>query len=133
MGETTPSPAPPGRICHTEIVSKDVAASRTFFAQAFGWEFSQVDGPGGEPYLAWGVNGQTCGGITPPMEPEAPVGTLNYIAVEDVDQAVAAIQAAGGRVLQPRMDVGSFGRMAVFREPGGAVLAVWQDNGSGNS
>ncbi len=119
-------PTPAGHVCHTEIVSRDIEATRAFFARAFQWTYQDVAGPDGEPYLQWRVAGKPGGGITGPIQPSDGAGTLNYLAVASVDQSVAAIRDAGGTIIQPAMDVGSFGRFAVFREPGGAVLAVWQ-------
>ena len=36
-----------------------------------------------------------------------------YLATDDADATSAAVEAAGGSILSPAMDVGEFGRMAI--------------------
>lgn len=127
MSETTVSVL--GQIVHTEVVSNDVEGDKEFFAKVFGWEYDvmPMPAPAEGDYVMWKAGDKPGGGITPPMDPNQPPSTLNYLAVEDCDATVAAIEAAGGKVLAPAFNVGDFGRMAVFQVPGGAVLACWQE------
>jgi predicted enzyme related to lactoylglutathione lyase len=46
------------------------------------------------------------------------------IAVEDVDAAVAATPAAGGRVIKDVVEVPDRGRMAIIADPAGASLGI---------
>jgi hypothetical protein len=56
-----------------------------------------------------------------------PVPAWNtYVAVTSADEAVAKVQAAGGEVLAPAFDVVDAGRMAILKDPQGAVFCVWQ-------
>jgi predicted enzyme related to lactoylglutathione lyase len=50
----------------------------------------------------------------------------SYVSVTDLDATAAKVAALGGQLLAPPMDVMSFGRMAVFQDPTGAVLSLWQ-------
>src|SRR3546814_12168106 len=58
---------------------------------------------------------------------------LGYIAVEDVDASVAEIEARGGRVLMPAMDIPMVGRIAMVADPHGAPFYVMKPHGTGKS
>src|SRR3546814_3076956 len=58
---------------------------------------------------------------------------LGYIAVEDVDASVAEIEARGGRVLMPAMDIPMVGRIAMVADPHGAPFYVMKPQGTGKS
>ena len=55
-----------------------------------------------------------------------PPNWLVYIAVPNVDQAIARAELHGATLLSPAFDVMEYGRMAVLRDPQGAVFAIWQ-------
>jgi predicted enzyme related to lactoylglutathione lyase len=46
--------------------------------------------------------------------------------VADADETIAKVTAASGTVLMAPMDVMTAGRMAVFQDPAGAFLSIWQ-------
>jgi predicted enzyme related to lactoylglutathione lyase len=45
-----------------------------------------------------------------------------YLAVDDVDARVARATAAGAKLLRPIFDVSGVGRIAILKDPVGAVL-----------
>jgi predicted enzyme related to lactoylglutathione lyase len=49
-----------------------------------------------------------------------------YIWVEDADETAAKVKEAGGQVVMEPFDVMDSGRMAVFTDPEGAAISVWQ-------
>jgi hypothetical protein len=51
---------------------------------------------------------------------------LTYVNVDDADATVAKVTAAGGTVFMEPMDVMEAGRMALFADPVGAVIGLWQ-------
>jgi predicted enzyme related to lactoylglutathione lyase len=51
-----------------------------------------------------------------------------YVWVESADETAAKVRDAGGSVLSEPFDVMDAGRMAVFADPEGAVICVWQAN-----
>ncbi len=56
-----------------------------------------------------------------------PTAWTTYVSVADADAAVAKAKEAGAAmVFVEPMDVMDVGRMAVFADPTGAVIAVWQ-------
>ena len=51
-----------------------------------------------------------------------------YLATDSVDDAVARVEAAGGKVAMAPFDVMDAGRMAFVLDPAGAAVALWQAN-----
>lgn len=119
MAEYDPKP---GSIVHVEIPSKDVAATKRFYGEVFGWTFQDVPEMN---YTLFAAPTPPNGGIFVPSE--GPSGVLNYILVESVEEISEKIAAEGGKVLVPRREVPGQGWFAVFQDPQGAVLAVWEN------
>ena len=106
-------------INYVEFGSKDIGASRAFFAKAFNWSFTDY-GPAYAAFNDVGVDG----GIT--QAEGTPPPPLVILYADDLDAAEAAMLAAGGEIVVPQYDFPG-GRRFHFREPGGNVLAVWSD------
>jgi hypothetical protein len=64
-------------------------------------------------------------GSTPPGAPPMAVWST-YVWVESADDAASRVREAGGSVLAEPFDVMQAGRMAVFTDPEGAALSLWQ-------
>jgi hypothetical protein len=60
------------------------------------------------------------------MNPDAPPTWMTYVNVDNVDDTIAKVAASGGTVFMPGMDVMDAGRMAIFADPAGAVIGLWQ-------
>lgn len=114
----------PGAYVHIEIASTDPARTRKFFEEIFDWEFE--DHPEME-YMTYMPHGGPGGGIMSPMENQPP-GILNYLLSNDIDADVPRIEAAGGRILRPKMEIPNVGWWALFQDPTGLTLALFQAN-----
>jgi hypothetical protein len=55
-----------------------------------------------------------------------PDAWTTYLATADARVTLEAVQANGGQVLVPAMDVGDLGTMAVVTDPGGSVIGMWE-------
>jgi predicted enzyme related to lactoylglutathione lyase len=126
---TTRSGYEPGTPCWVDLMSPDVDASTAFYTGLFGWQaVDQFDEGGTRIYTNFLRDGQLVagmGGQQPGMEGAPPVWNT-YIATADVDATSKAVEAAGGTVMMPAMDVMDQGRMAIYGDPTGAVVSVWQ-------
>jgi hypothetical protein len=60
------------------------------------------------------------------MQEGQPTAWITYVSVEDADAAAASAKDAGGNVIAEPMEVLDLGKMAVFADPTGAVIGVWQ-------
>lgn len=117
-----------GTFCWNELMTKDAAAAKTFYAALFGWKMSGMDMGGGATYTILKRGGKDVGGlmqIRPDMGP-APSHWLAYVEVANVDAATKKAADLGGRVHVPGMDIPGIGRFGVFEDPTGATLAVFQ-------
>jgi predicted enzyme related to lactoylglutathione lyase len=112
-----------GKICYVEIPAADVAVSARFYENTFGWEIRKR-GDGATSFDD-GV-GQVSGAFVMGRPPMAEVGLLIYIMVDDIKKAAAAVEANGGKIVQP---VGGDAPelTARFSDPAGNVLGVYQE------
>ncbi|HEX6654966.1 MAG TPA: VOC family protein [Candidatus Limnocylindria bacterium] len=109
-----------------ELSTPDVEASREFYSRIFGWQIDVITDPqyGGYAMAKLGVD--DAAGIGPKQSPDAPTAWGLYIGTDNVDQLAQRVTENGGTVIAPPFDVGDQGRMAVFADPIGAVISVWQ-------
>lgn len=116
-----------GDVHWTELMTRDPAAARGFYEKTVGWRF--VENPMGPdlPYLV-AMRGETAvAGVFDMNGPEfdgMPAHWMTYIAVDDVDAACVAAQAAGGTVTRPAFDVPRVGRIAMVADSTGAVVGL---------
>jgi predicted enzyme related to lactoylglutathione lyase len=115
-----------------ELSSSDAAASRDFYARVFGWDVEVVEDPQYGGYGMARIDGQDVAGIGSTQMPGQPTAWGMYIGTDDIDALAQTATEAGGSVLAPPFDVGDQGRMAVFRDPSGAVISAWQAGGMRN-
>jgi predicted enzyme related to lactoylglutathione lyase len=116
----------PGTPSWVDLGSPDVAASVDFYGGLFGWDAPEsVPGSGG--YRIFHFKGAAVAGLGPLMSPDQPTAAWStYVSVADADATSKAAAAAGASVLMAPMDVLDVGRMAIFLDPAGAAVSVWQ-------
>lgn len=118
----------PGTFCWNELMTKDAAAAKAFYAALFGWKMSDMDMGAGGTYTMLKRGDKDVGGlmqIRPDMGP-LPSHWLAYVDVTNVDAATKKAGELGARVQVPGMDIPGIGRFGVFEDPTGATLAVFQ-------
>jgi predicted enzyme related to lactoylglutathione lyase len=102
-----------------------------FYGAVLGWDFISAGWMPGDPpakhYVAR-LRGKDVAGISSPL----PGGALprpewmTYVAVESADLAATRAREVGGVIVVEPFDAAAFGRMAVLRDPQGAVFGIWQ-------
>lgn len=135
--QETPDPTP-GAFCWVELGTTDNEAGKNFYTQLFGWEAEDHPmGPDGV-YTMLKLGGKDVGGLyklTSDMLTEGvPPHWMSYVATANADETVEKAKNAGATIMNGPMDVFTLGRMAVIKDPTGAVFSIWQakDNkGSG--
>ncbi|WP_392750074.1 VOC family protein [Streptomyces sp. LN590] len=113
----------PGALGWVELVTREADAALSFYPAVFGWTVTAS-----ETYPQWGVDGADFGGMLvmdDKFPPEAPPNWLPYFAVTDVDATAATAQGAGGRLMMPPTSVPGGPRIAVVRDPQGAVFGIY--------
>jgi len=112
-----------GKICYLQIPATDIERSAGFYERVFGWSIRHRDDGATAFDDALGeVSGQWVTGRPPSAEP----GLLFYVMVGSVADAVDAVTAAGGEIVQP-MGADAPEITARFRDPGGNVIGLYQD------
>jgi uncharacterized protein len=114
-----------GNFYWNELMSHDVAQAKTFYAQTIGWTFEEMPMPG-RTYWVAKMSGIPVAGIFPMEGPDfagMPDQWVSYVAVDDVDARVDKARAAGAKIMRLPFDVPGVGRIAIMREPGGAMVA----------
>ena len=112
-----------GKICYVELPATDINASASFYQKTFGWNIRKrgdgataFDDTVGEVSGAW-VQGR---------KPMAEIGLLFYIMVDDIGEAIKAVTANGGKIVQPvGMDAPEI--TARFSDPSGNVIGLYQE------
>lgn len=116
----------PGTPCWVDLASPDTDQSAEFYAGLFGWQakVGEHDDTGG--YSMFTLHGHRVAGLGPLPEPTMPATWTVYIDVADVEATTARVIAHGGEVMREPFEVLDVGKMAVARDPTGAVVALWQ-------
>lgn len=121
-----------GRVVHFEIPFDDGDRAKSFYGKAFGWNLMSVpdmdytmvmSGPSGEqgPTESGFINGGM-------MQREEPFTAPNIVvAVDNLEEALTAINDAGGTTVSERQAVGDMGFTAYFRDSEGNLLGLWEN------
>ncbi|MDF2764526.1 MAG: glyoxalase [Rhodospirillales bacterium] len=113
-------------VVHWELMSKDPAKVAGFYEKIFGWKVTHM------PELNYrivetGAEAGINGGIVKPDRPEPWPGNLTlYIDVENLDSYRERIRAAGGKIHVEAQEVPGMGRFALFTDPEGRMMGLWQ-------
>ncbi|HET6965210.1 MAG TPA: VOC family protein [Acidimicrobiales bacterium] len=125
MPEFTSYPA--GVPCWVDLASPNVEETQAFYGAVFGWEAGEASEEGGG-YFMFLKSGKPVAGCMPMMGEGQPPAWTTYVRVDDADATIEAARGAGATVFAGPMDVLDVGRMAVFADPTGAALGIWQPN-----
>ena len=108
------------RIDYIEFPATDIAATKRFYQEIFGWTFTDY----GPEYTSF-VDGRLAGGFwTAPAVQGG--GALVVLYAADLEGIESKVKAAGGTIVKP---IFSFpgGRRFHFTDPNGNELAVWSE------
>jgi predicted enzyme related to lactoylglutathione lyase len=115
---------PHGKICYLEIPAKTADASADFYSRIFGWKVRKR----GDGELAFDDSGGVSGTWVKESDRTPDERTRTYIMVDNIAKALKQIQAAGGRVLTPRKDIGpNLGAFAIFTDPVGNEFGLYEE------
>jgi predicted enzyme related to lactoylglutathione lyase len=119
-----PTPAN-GKICYIEIPAIDIDRSVSFYKEVFGWNIrTRGDGNIAFDDAIGEVSGTWVKGRKVMTEP----GLLIYIMVDDINVTIDAVNANGGKIVQPvGMDAPEI--TARFSDPAGNVIGLYQERG----
>jgi len=111
----------PNSVVHVEIHSNAPEKTKAFLKDVFDWKFQDM------PEMNYSM-------FEPPSAPggglqkaeNLPAGVLDYILSKDIDGTVKKIQSSGGSIVTPKMEIPGMGFFAVFQDPTGITLALYE-------
>jgi predicted enzyme related to lactoylglutathione lyase len=120
----------PGTCCWLELGTTDVDAGSRFYSGLFGWEIHKSPmGPDAFYYIFRLGGRDVAAGYKLADEQRReglPAHWLTYFSTPDADATASRAVSLGAALLKEPFDVLEVGRMAVVRDPQGAVFALWQ-------
>jgi predicted enzyme related to lactoylglutathione lyase len=113
-----------GEMHWNELMTHDVEKAKRFYAETVGWSFEPMSMPNGTYWIA--KMGDTyVGGLFPMSGSDfdgVPDHWMPYVAVDDVDARLKKAVAAGAQTCREPFVIPGVGRIAILREPGGAMV-----------
>ena len=114
-----------GYIYWNELMTRDVERAKAFYGWLIGWTFQAMPMSGGNYWLFMpdGADRPAGGMMQMAGDPDMPTDVwFTYVAVSDLDHRLGEVAAAGGVVVRPAFEVPGVGRVAVVRDPTGALI-----------
>ena len=111
-----------GKVDYVEMPGGELPAIKAFYAQAFGWGFTDY-GPDYAAFTEGLDGGFFTGGEGAVAKP------LVILYAHDLEAMEAKVRAAGGAIGKPIFSVPR-GRRFPFTAPAGNELAVWSEGGA---
>ncbi len=121
------------KVVHFEIPADDVERARSFYKEVFGWGINAIPsmeytilhtGPTDDKAMLK-ESGFINGGMLKRQEPiKNPVITIE---VESIEDAGKKIIDHGGSIIREKMDVGTMGYAAYFKDSEGNILGLWEN------
>jgi predicted enzyme related to lactoylglutathione lyase len=100
-------------IVYFEIAGPDGGRLREFYSAVFGWAIDSSST----------IRAASTGGLRGGVR-EDPADKVLYMGVPDVTEALARIEAAGGKTVVPRTVVPGVVTFALFTDPAGNLLGL---------
>jgi uncharacterized protein len=116
---------PAGTPSWVDHAAKNLEGSNSFYTGLFGWE-AEDQGEEMGHYTILRKGGKTVAGNMGIMMEGQPSAWVSYISVGDADATIDLAKKSGATVFVEPMDVSDIGRMAIFADPTGAAIGVWQ-------
>jgi len=117
-----------GRFVWHELMTREPANARAFYSELMNWSVDEMDMGEHGKYARLMRDKTGIGGIMP-LEgaPSAiPDHWINYLSVNDVDEACTRVEALGGSVCIAAFDIVGVGRTAIVEDPNGAVFHLYK-------
>jgi uncharacterized protein len=116
----------PGTFSWVDLTTSDSAGAKDFYGRLLGWDYEDNELPeGAGVYSMCKVDGDYVAAISPATD-QFPPHWNSYVTVASADDAAARAKELGANLIEEPFDVMEAGRMALFQDPTGAALCVWE-------
>jgi len=115
-----------------EIYTSDFKRAKKFYTEVFKCELTDLtmnsDRHSEMEYATFpvGENGLDIGGALVKIDMVKPGmgGTLVYFASEEINAELSRVEAAGGKIIRPKMDIGDYGFIALVEDTEGNIIGL---------
>ena len=109
-----------GHVCHIEIAGGDLAKSKEFYGNLFGWTFKPMN----DTYEFFDA-GNIMGALDSDAKPSRD-GTILVLYCEDIEAKLAEIEKAGGKTLTGKTEIpGHNAHYAYFEDLAGNRVGIY--------
>jgi predicted enzyme related to lactoylglutathione lyase len=115
--------SPEGVFVWDELGTTDVDAAEKFYGEVFGWTTKDMGTDFGG-YRVFSAGDKQVAGMMALQNSSAPPMWVPYMGVDDADATLANATKQGATAIIEAMDVPTVGRIAVIRDPQGAVFGI---------
>ncbi len=116
----------PGTPAWADIMVPDPRAAQKFYGTVLGWQYDTVAGNPSLYHLAL-ARGRSAAGIMAPYGRKTPpIAWMTYLATDDLDATLRAVERAGGCQAAPVFDLGEVARGAIVIDPTDAEVGLWE-------
>ena len=120
----------PGTFCWPELATTDADSAKALYGALFGWTFDDQSPEPRAMYTIAKIAGKDVAALYVLQEPERQRGGVArwnaYAAVKSADESALRVKVLGGTIFGAPLDVGPNGRMAIVKDPQGAMLCLWE-------
>lgn len=121
----------PGTFVWHDLLTPDANGSIEFYRALLGWQVQEIEAMPGVTAKLFVNDGVAVGGCVQMSKEEIDSGFppcwTQYICVADLDEALAAAEAEGGKKMHDAIEVPGWGRFTFVQEPDGATVGFWQE------
>lgn len=114
---------------HVELTTHDLPKAKQFYSALFGWKLQDMPMADGKTYTTINVGDGTGGGMMAAPDSGIPPHWLPYVAVDDLAASTTLAKALGATMIMENIPVADYGKFTIFKDPTGAVIAMWQGSG----
>ena len=106
-----------------ELGTTDVEGAEKFYGEVFGWTAKDMGEDFGG-YKTFEVGETGIAGVHALQDPADSPRWIPYVGVEDADATAAKASELGGSTAVEAMDIPTVGRIALIKDPQGAVFGI---------
>lgn len=115
------------KICYFELMVSDVQKSKAFYSKVFDWKIEKSAMTGGSgDYYNIDTGAAPSGGLMKKPDQAPHFSMSSYILVESIADTLGKATAAGARVAFPRTEIPTIGWWALFLDPDGIPIMLFE-------
>ena len=112
-----------GDITHIDIPVSDAGRAQEFYSNLFGWHIAEP--PGFEGYPMWQAPNKISGGGFAPRS-DGFTQPRSYVEVDSIEETLAKVTESGGAVVMDKQPISDTSWWAIFTDPDGNTIGLYE-------